>query len=420
MSRRARLLRCCVLLALVLLSACTATTGSAPNSAISPAAQRQASPVILTVWHSWSGDKLQLLNRLARSYERANPDVRVRLEAQSAPEMLRRYNASVADDSAPQLLLTHGRYVAELAEQQYVAPLEQIVDSALLSEMLPQALDSVRVGDQLYGVPLSFDTLVLYYDKRRGAEPPASFDAVLALNSAEREAPPEQRPYSLAYYLMLETTLPYLASFGGAVLGEDGQPSFAGTGADASVAWLEWLQSLQADPQVLASADYSAVDAVVQSGRAWSVIDWSSQRAKYAQLWGAEAVGVTALPAPPSGEAPHPLLLTQVLCLNPVTSADQRTAAQGFLRYMAERSAQETLAARGTLLPVDRGVQDPTGAPFIAAAEQATALVGGVTNPAVWRPLNEMLRAALSGSTPAREAVTAAGAALQPLPSPSP
>lgn len=419
MLRRARLLHYLALLTLALLPACT-PTGTVSNGTPSPAAQRAAVPVTLTVWHSWSGEKLGALNRLARSYERANPDVRVRLQAQSAPEMLRSYSALLADDSAPQLLLTPGRYVAELAGQQYVAPLDTLLDTAVFSDVLAPAIDGAKVDGQIYGLPIAFDTLVLYYDKRRVAQAPATFDELLALNNAERTAPADQRPYSLAYYLMLETTLPYLSAFGGAVLDADGQPSFAGSGTDATVRWLEWLQALQQNENVRATTDYSAVDSAVQSGRAWSVIDWSSQRAKYAQLWGADAVGVAALPSPPGGQAPHPLMLTQVLCVNPVTSADQRVAAESFLRFMASRTAQETLAARGMLLPVNRTAADPAAAAFVAAATQAEPLLGGMTDTAVWRPLTEMLRTALVSAMPAREAVGTAGAALTPSPAASP
>lgn len=414
MRRLALLLRCLALVALALLPACTPTSSSTPGSTSpQPAAQRPPSPVSLTLWHSWYGPKLHALNSVARAYERAHPDVRIRLEAQPAAEILRRYNTNVADGSAPQLLLTHGRYVGELAQQQYVAPLDAAFDTAALTDVLPQALEGARFDGQLYGLPIAFDTLVFFYDRRHVANPPSTFDEALELNAAERNAAPEQRPFSVAYYLMLETTLPFLDAFGGTVLTPEGQPAFATTSQEASVRWLQWLQELPRNENIIASANYSVVDAAIQSGRAWSAIDWSNRRANYAQLWGAAEVGVAPLPALTSGQEPRPLILSQVICVNTVTSPEQRAAAQSFLRFVVERSSQSMLAERGGLLPVHRLAAQGTEAErFVSVVASSQALPSGITDSDLWVPLNDMFRAVVSGGTTPTEALSTAASAL--------
>lgn len=420
MRRLAFLLRCLALVTLVLLPACTTINSSTSGGASpQPVIQRAPGPIPLTLWHSWSGAKLNALNNLARSYERAHPDVRIRLQSQAAPDMLRQYNLSVADGSGPQLVLTPGRYVGELAEQQYIAPLDEAFATVALTDVLAPALEGARIGQQLYGLPITFDTLVLFYDRRRSPSPPATFDELLAINSSERSLPPEQRPLSLAYYLMLETTLPYLHAFGGAVVDAAGQPTFATGGKDATARWLEWLKTLQRDENVLASANFSAVDAAAQAGRALSVIDWSHRRANYAQVWGADAVGVAPLPALAPDQVPKSLVLSQVLCINPVTSPEQRVAAQNFMRFMLEPESQATLASRGGLIPVHRHAELAADMqPFLGAASQSQGLVSSITTPDVWRPLNDMFRGVISGATTVSEAVTTAEALLQPTSSP--
>lgn len=413
MGRLVFLLRCFALIALALLPACTSTSGQAGSSSPLPNAQRPVTPVTLTLWHSWSGAKRSALNSLARSYEQANPDIRIRLESRPAPELLRQYRVSVADQSAPQLLLTHGRYVGELAEQQYIAPLDSLFDTAALTDVLPQALDSARYNGQLYGMPISFEALVLFYDRRRVATPPVSFDDVLRINEAQRDLPVEQRPLSLAYHLMPETTLPYLYGWGGSVVGTDGTPSLTTTGRDATMQWLDWVSTLQKNQDVVASTDFSAVDVAVQAGRAWSVIDWSHRRTNYAQVWPPEAVGITALPSVQPSQATPTILLSQVLCINTVTSREQRIAAQDFVRFMVTREAQETLSNRGEQLPVNLTAQvSPQLEPYMQVAQSSQALGSNMTSPTVWRPLNEMFRAVISG-TPPGEAVDAAHSILQ-------
>jgi arabinogalactan oligomer/maltooligosaccharide transport system substrate-binding protein len=415
MRRLNLLVRCVCLAALCLLPACAATTGE-PRSSPSPhpGAQQSSEPVRLTLWHSWSGAKLEALNSLARSYEQAHPGVRISLQAQPVTDILRSYSVSVADGSAPQILLILGRYVGELAERQYIASLQEVFSADTVDDLLPQSLAGARFNGQLYAMPITFDTLTLFYDRRRIAAPPQRFDQAINLNQAQRDQPPEQRPLSMGYYLSLETTLPYLNAFGGALLNEQGQPIFASQHKDATARWLDWLKTLQSNEDIIASPDFSAVDAVVQQGRVVSAIDWAHRRSNYAQVWGADSVGIASLPKLPSDSAPKPLVLSEVLCINTVVSAEQRVVAQDFLRFMIERSSQETLWARGQLLPVHRQVTVAEELqPVLAAATDSQPLASEIAATTMWRPLNDMLRSVISNAATASEAIDAAGAALQ-------
>lgn len=415
MSRLNLLLRCIFLAALCLLPACAATTAE-PRTSPSPAVVVQQPPgmVNLTLWHSWSGAKLDALNNLARSYEQDHPDVRISLESRPASDMLRTYSLSVADGSAPQILLLLGRYVGELAERQYIAPLDEALSADDLSQLLPQAVDGARVNGQLYAVPITFDTLTLFYDRRQISAPPETFNQVLDLNAAQRDQPAEQRPLSLGYYLSLETTLPYLDAFGGTLFNQQGAPIFAGQSREATIRWLDWLKGLQTNQDTIVSPDFSAVDAAVQQGRVLSAIDWTRRRATYAQIWGPDGVGIAPLPQLDAESAPRPLVLSEVLAINTVVSPQQRAVAQDFLRYMAEQSSQETLWSRGQMLPVHRQVTVAKEMqPVLAAAAGAQPFTSQLAATTVWRPLNDMLRNVITNATSTDEAINTAGTALQ-------
>jgi maltose-binding protein MalE len=351
---------------------------------------------------------------LARSYEQAHPDVRISLQSQPATDILRTYSLSVADGSAPQILLILGRYVGELAERQYIAPLDDALGPETLEDILPQTLAGTRFNGQLYALPISFDTITLFYDRRQVSTPPPTFEHVVDLNVAQRSLPPDQRTLSLGYYVSLETTLPYLHAFGGALLDERGQPLFASQGRDATMRWLEWLKGLQSNENIIAAPNFSTVDAVVQQGRVLSAIDWAHRRSNYTQVWGADAVGIAGLPTLSTAGSPRPLVLSEALCINPVISLEQRVAAQDFLRYMVERSSQETLWNRGQLLPVHRHVSiDPKLQPVMEAMADTQPLTSEMAATSLWRPLNDMLRSVLLHAATPSEAIDTVGAALQ-------
>lgn len=398
------------LIAAGILPACTLGSQEMPARGSSPPVAQQPASMTLTLWHSWSGAKLEALNKLARDYEQAYPRVRLDLQTHPAAEIMRTYSMSVADGSAPQLLLIPGRYLGELAERQYIMPLD--LQDRVFRSLLPSAVESVRINGQIYALPLTFDTLVLFYDRRRVVTPPTTFSQLVALNQPQ---PNHQQTWSLGYYLSLEQTLPYLSAFGGVLVDENGEPSFATEARNATIHWLEWLQGLQRDPNVLASPDFSAVDAEVQQGRVLAVIDWAYRRTDYAQVWGTDAVGIASLPALDDQAQPRTMLLPEVICINVVTSPEQRTAAQAFLRYLADRSAQTVLAeqSRGQLLPVHTGIALPAQLQAILeAARQSQPLAPPLTTARVWRPLNDMLRNVLLNAAPVAETVDSAGVAI--------
>jgi arabinogalactan oligomer/maltooligosaccharide transport system substrate-binding protein len=401
------------LLVIGLLTACTRASSSTSNPQLSDSSARRSESMTLTLWHSWSGAKLDALNRVARDYEQAHPSVRIRLQSQPASEIMRLYSTNVADGSAPQLLLLPGRYIGELAERQYIMPLDQ--QALSLNRLLPAAVESVQIDQQTFAAPLTFDTVVLFYDRRYMPAPPNTFDELLVANQTQRYISDNQPVSNLGYYLSLEQTLPYLSAFGGRLIDANGTPTFATADRNATIEWLTWLQSLQTNPQVLASPDYSTVNAAIQGGRVLAVIDWAYRRTEYAQMWGAEAVGIAPLPALGTEAQPRTVLLPEVICINMVTSPAQRTAAQAFLRYLIGHDAQTTFMeqSRGYLLPVRTDVTIDDGmAPIQAAVQQAQPLSGQITKANMWRPLNEMLRSVLLNAAPVPDAVDAAGTAV--------
>lgn len=414
MSRR--FLRCWLaLVALAILPACAATTSPVSSGSSPESGNRQStSNVNLTVWHSWSGSRQDALNSLARAYEQSHPHVRLRLEAQPGTSMLQRYSTNVADDSAPQLLMIKGRYIGELAERQYITPLSDMWGKTPPQGILPETLVFGRVGNELYGVPVALDPLVLFYNRRQVTAPPATMDETINLNAAQRDLPPEQRPWSLGYYLSLERTLPYLSAFGGTVVGQDGAPVFAAEGKDATQRWLDWLTQLQSNEHVRASLDFSAVDSAVRENRVLSVIDWAHRRADYAQIWGADAVGIAPLPAIGPDAVPKTFVVPDVVCVNTVISREQRAVALDFLRFMTEQTSQDLLWKRGQLVPVHQQVEVGVDAqPLVEAARNAQSLTSPLTARAVWGPLSDMLRSVMSRTATPAEAIDAAGAAVQ-------
>ncbi len=403
----------------MLAAACSATTPSQPTPQPTPAPTTGAAtpPLVLTLWHSWSGRSAQALDLLARRYEQNHPDVRISLRSRPAASLVRDYSAGVADGSAPQMLLVRSRYLGELAERRYVLPLQDKSVQERLGDLLPAAVDGGRIGGILHALPITFDSLVLFYDRRQMPQPPKTLDDAIAFVPPQATASPE-RSWGLAYYLSAPTTLPYLNVFGGSLLGPGGTIALDDANRAGTLRWLEWIQSLHSDQRTTATDDFGVVDSLIQSNRVAAAIDWSYRLADYQRLWGEDAVGLAPLPDLGGQSAsPTPWLLSDVICVNTVTSQQQRAAAVDFLVFLVSGSAQELLWSRGSEQPVNRRAQVDGAAKAIAGIVAGTVAFPNTTAASrAWPVLDEMVRSVLAGSATPAEAFDKAATGLRALP----
>lgn len=421
----------------LLLVGCASGSGGAQRTAVAtnaaggrPAGTAEAiAPTTITVWHPWTGRQQQALDSLARAFEQQRPMIRIRLERQAVAHLVRQYQERVSDGSAPQLVLLHGRYIQELAEGKLVQPVDGLYPIESRPAFLPAAWESGRVQDQQYGVPLTLDALVLWYDRRVLVTPPTDLSqlpSTVQPTFAPQDfgtATPEPLA-TLAYHLSLATTLPYLYALGGQLTTAADPIAFAHDSRPATVRWLEGLQSLATRPLLRASDDLSVVDQALQTGQALSVIDWSHRRDEYAQVWGEASVGVAALPrASVEGQPPPTLIMTDMLCVNAVMSDVQRKATFEFLLYLTSAEAQTTLAKQAGVLPAnnDATVDEPLRllrevlVPPTNAGTTTSTEPTAMPLPAdsrVWTVLDDMVQSVLGRNVPPEQAIDTAAAAL--------
>lgn len=404
---------------LLLLCACAAPQQAQPTPVPSPTVEAEqgpppAAPLVLTMWHSWTGRSAQTLDLLARRYEQEHPNVRITLQMRPATSLVRDYSVSVADGSAPQLVMVLSRYVGDLADRRFVLPLDEQIAADDLSDLLPAALDGARVAGRLHGVPLSYESLVLFYDRRKITEPPATIEDLLAQSQpVSATAEPESR--GLGYYVSAVSALPYLWAFDGGIFDPSGKVVLDSERRDGTLRWLEWLQAMRADTRSFTIEDFGAVDAMIQSGQAAATIDWSHRMSAYEQIWGSEAVGLAPLPRS-DGQAPPPstLILADVVCINTVTTAEQRAASADFLLYLASSPAQELLATRGGQVPTNTKARvEATNASIAAASATSVAFPNRAADGRSWPFLEEMVRSVLAGGVTPVEALDKAATALR-------
>ena len=425
-----------VLLSILMLLTCTGCSGLAANA--TPTAVSAPAPrTVLLLWHAWPDAENRALAGVVERFNRANPSLQIVPQMHPAAQLQADLAAAMREGGGPHLALVPSHTLGALVDVGALLPINDLLPPDEVARLLPTAVGAAQVmntaGTTLYGIPITFDTLALFYNQANftGA-PPA--DTTTLLQVARDIADPDHDPpaWGLAFTLSLDRTLGYLYAFGGQLFDAQGHVSLGTTGRAGTEAWLTWLLALREDPKLFASVDGVAVDNALSSQRALMTFDWAHALARYHTLW-ADSMGVAPLPRLTGAPAaPQPYVQSDVLVLNArLGGASEQTAAATFARYLVAEEAQREWLRVGrqpVLLNLDLNADDPAVPPTLRAAAAAFRLQGEtglpmpnsrISNEFVWGVLADMQGSALRRLLTPAQAVAAADAALRArLPNP--
>lgn len=352
-------------LTLLILIACSGQGGSPPTTP-QPASSAPAR-AILILWHAWPPPADRTLAAAVERFNRGNPGMQVVIQTRQVTSLRDDLASAVAEGTGPHMAIVPSHTLGSLAEEGALLPLDGLLAAQDLERLLPAAVGAAQVrrreGASLYGVPLTFDTLALYYNKANfSASPPGDTDSLLRVArglSDNRSDPPV---WGLAYNLNLHRTIGYLYAFGGRIFDDQGNLVLGLDGRPGAEAWLEWLLVLREDSGVLASLDGITVDNAVLSQRALMTIDWAHALERYRALWPGN-LGVAPLPRlSETNRAPRPYVQSDTLVLNArLGDGPERAAAIAFTRHLVSESVQRDLLRAGrqpALMSLDLNAPD--------------------------------------------------------------
>lgn len=159
----------CVLITVMLLSACRTTT-SQPNisgdesSAPTPAqsSTTSAEPVTITYCNfNSSGGNEETLAKMVAAFEAENPHIKVKVETIGYDDYFTQMQTRVAGGTAPDCYELNIENFAAYANKGLLAPISGVDVSGLNAT----ALGAFNVGGTQYGLPESFSNVVLIYNK---------------------------------------------------------------------------------------------------------------------------------------------------------------------------------------------------------------------------------------------------------------
>ncbi len=405
---------------LLAFTACAASPASVPPA--------QAGRTVLRLWHAWPVTEGRVLQTLVEQFNQAHPQWQIIVQTRPAVSLPADLVTAVQEGGGPHLAIVQSHTLGTLVDAGVVRSLDDVIAAGELSSLLPAAVGSAQVTvagqPTLVGVPISFDTLALYYNRANVLQPPTTIEELLQTGRALTDRNRVPPVWGLAYNLSLDRTIGYLYAFGGRIFDEDGTLVLGDSGREGTERWLAWLGQLYRDEQLLAALDGVVIDRVLQSRDAIMTIDWAHAQAEYRAIWN-DQLGVMPLPRLGATDRfPQPYVQADVIVMNArLTDQAEQTAAQAFMRFMIEPSSQRVLLAvnrQPTQLALqlsdtdlDDQIQLAAARAFRAQAQHSLPMPSDrFSNEFVWTTLADMHLSAVRGLLTPEQAVSQAAEIL--------
>ncbi|WP_437315795.1 extracellular solute-binding protein [Sorangium sp. So ce385] len=348
-----------------------------------------AAPIRL--WHAYRDDEARALGAIVAAFQGAEVELLAVPFDAYAPKL----QAAVPMGEGPDLFIDAHERLGDYRARKIVAPVGDALEPGGEAVFQGPALAAVRLGGEIFGLPISQKCMALYMNTALVQEAPAYLEDIAALAGAL-----PQGAYPLAYEASnAYAHMPILAAFGGAMLDERDQFGFFGPGPERS---LELVRSLIARRVVPEDANGALVTDLFNAGRAAFVISgpWFVGGLKDEAKRRARVVPLPKVRE--TGQPMRPFMTVEAVMLSP--QGAQRAEARALARHIAGAAAAAARIEIARTPPVRSDVAVPADDAFIAAfTEQAKVAIPMPTSPAMrstWEPAARAIRKVLRGDAP--------------------
>lgn len=328
-------------------------------------------PFTLTVWHSWSKVEGEVLGRLANDFHAACPQVALELtHVGNSTTLNTRYRNAAALGAGPHVLLDSTQWMAQLAEDELIRPLDNDLQPGEMGTFIPAAVNVVQYDDLLYAYPESVRSVALIYNPTMITTPPKTLHELLLQVDSEH---PLAMPLTFFYAYW------GLAAFGGEIVDQDGALQFDQA---AAAGWLDWLHTAARRPGFhFTSGRAEAEYMFLQRDIAFLISGpWSLPRLQAEMP--ADEIAVALLPSGPANRA-APILEVEGVMLNSSNSRDADAAGLAFARFLGGTDSGTALAATGAHVPAN--VTVPLAeTPLLATLSAQAQMSAGVVQDSRW------------------------------------
>lgn len=117
----------------------------------------------IELWYTYEGG--YVIEEAVAEYKTINPSVKINFVEQPSSGWLDKFISVAQTGNAPDIFLGKGSWFGELAELGYIQSLTNFLTPTEETKFLPEAIDGLSYQNELWGLPLWFDSILLFYNK---------------------------------------------------------------------------------------------------------------------------------------------------------------------------------------------------------------------------------------------------------------
>lgn len=375
-------------------------------AAVSPTvAPPSKAPQTVTLWHSYRDDERRALDELIAAWNRAHPEIQVTALAVPYDAFIDKVQVAVQGGNGPDLVIIAHDKIGTWARDGILQPLGDFATPARLARFLPQTVKPLVFEKALYGLPLAFKSLVLFYNKKMVKLPPTTMAQLVQV--AKGFTDEKNESYGLAYDASdLYFHAAFLHAAGGKFWDEAARKLTIDTPEAAKA--IEIVRDLYKKEHILPKGVTGfMVTAMFNDGKTPFVLQgpWFVSEIAKGVEW-----GVAVLPTLEDGKPLQPFLGSEALMLTKPTKV--RDAALEIVDYLTSDEAALTRLEHGHQMVANvkvyenpRWLNDPVVKIFRAQADRSVPMPTAVEPGVAWSPYNTALRKAIFGDTSPAEAL---------------
>jgi arabinogalactan oligomer / maltooligosaccharide transport system substrate-binding protein len=350
-------------------------------SAMSTAVAATITKTNVTIWHS--NDALAGgLRKALDKFEAKNPTIKVTLVKQN--DVAQKLTLTGGSSEAPDLIIGANDFIGKFQIMDLIEPITNTVSTASLQELNPMTVNAVSYKGKIYGVPLSYETLILMYNKKLLKAAPKTTDELLSVakNGIKGDKWGFLYDVQAPYFQM-----GWIYGNNGSVLNASGMPKI---NEPNTIQALELVRKfMQYGPK---NYDVSVADGLFKEGKVavtingpWSLNDYRNDKKI--------DLGVELLPIiSKTGKRAQPYL--GVISAMMVKASQNKTAAASVLKFLATTEVGKAIADTGSLA-ANKNIDLSKDLIAKKFAEQIKYSVPMPTAPeisSVWNPMINALR----------------------------
>lgn len=381
--------------------------------ALSPAVA--AAKTTINVWHAYRGKEEAALKKVVDAYNAKSADIEIKLLGIPFDAFNDKITAAIPRDKGPDLFISAHDLVGDWAAKQVIEPIDFWLTDDLRGKYLPPTMKALTYDDAVYGLPMAYKMVVLFYNPALVPTPPKTTADMIA--AAKKATDKGKRQFGLVYEnANFYYQMAWMHGFGGEVFSKRGKPRLA---TDEVIASLEFARRLAKDEGIMPEeVTATLVTDLFNKGQAGMVISgpWFMGEIKPGLKY-----EVATLPTiSDNGKKARPALTAEAIIMS--AKSQHKKEAFDVMQYLTGPEAGVIMATEGRQPVARREVYDDpkvkgdkTLSVFRAQLDTAVPMPNIPAMRMVWSPMTTAMNKIINGTTAPADAAKEAQAEVGTL-----